>query len=93
MSKHYKIGVCLYPDCTGLDFYGAIDLLSPLELQARAKSVVPLDCPVTTEVFYLSDTLKPVTPFSGPKLLPDRTYDDPSLSELNVVLIPGGAGL
>ncbi|KAJ6577797.1 class I glutamine amidotransferase-like protein [Mycena capillaripes] len=88
--KHFKIGVCLYPECTMLDFDGAIELLSPLELQARAKSAFSGDVPVTTEVFYLAHTLEPVKPFAGPRLVPDKTYDDPSLDELNVILVPGG---
>lgn len=92
--KHYKIGVCLYPGCTGLDFYGSVELLSCMDVKIPIKFpeiaaawVKPL---ATTEFVYLSHTLESVEPLNGPNLVVNKTYDDPSNADINVLLIPGG---
>jgi hypothetical protein len=91
-GKHYKIGVCLYPVCTTLDFLGSVELLSALSPKTLAKMDMKVEGPVSLEFIFLSHTLDPIEPMSGPKLVPEKTYDDPSLDELNVILLPGGNG-
>ncbi|TDL26224.1 class I glutamine amidotransferase-like protein [Rickenella mellea] len=93
MTQHLSLAVCLFPSVTALDYQGPIEVLgflTPENLEKR-KLKTPA-CTLT--VTYLSHTLDPVVPTSGPATLPQLTYDDALKQKIqyDILLVPGGLG-
>ncbi|KAK0482541.1 class I glutamine amidotransferase-like protein [Armillaria novae-zelandiae] len=87
------MAVCLYNGATLLDFQGPVELLGFRSTAIRKLFPDILganesNCAI--DATYLANTLDPVVPLSGPKLLPDQTYDD-AKEQFDIILIPGGA--
>jgi len=77
---------------TTTDYQGPVELLGILSAKnrQRALSGVSENLPdLNIEFTYLSHTLDPVEPTSGPLILPSLTYDD-AKEQFDIILIPGG---
>src|ERR1700724_2166410 len=74
-----RIGILIFDDVEELDFIGPLEVFGVAsELGAACRSTI------------LSEKLDPVRCRHGLRILPDRTLDD--ASELDVLIVPGGAG-
>ncbi|KAF5366225.1 hypothetical protein D9758_005709 [Tetrapyrgos nigripes] len=87
----YRMAVCLYPKLTTLDFQGPLEILGALTVEnlttyAALFSKLP-DCAI--EIEYLSHSLDPVYPGTGPGLLPTKTYKDTD-AHYDIIMVPGG---
>jgi hypothetical protein len=91
-KKIYKLAVCLYPKLTTLDFQGPLELIGGLSVENLKTygSLLPSlpDCAVETE--YLSHSMDPVHPGTGPDLVPTKTYSDMMDTQFDIIMIPGG---
>ncbi|KAF7376409.1 DJ-1 protein-PfpI domain-containing protein [Mycena sanguinolenta] len=79
---------------TVTDYQGPVELLGILSAKNRDRALagVKVSGPLpdlNIELTYLSHTLDPVEPTSGPTLLPSKTYDD-AKEQFDIILIPGG---
>ncbi|KAF7315675.1 DJ-1 protein-PfpI domain-containing protein [Mycena indigotica] len=82
--------VCLFPNVTVTDYQGPAELLGLLSSARRGRTVVSDKLPdFTIELTYLSHTLEPVKPKVGPRVTPERTYDD-AQEQFDIILVPGG---
>lgn len=91
MVETLNIAVCLFPNLTALDFQGAVELLgfiSPENVKNRG-----IKASHALRLTYLSHSLEPVIPNSGPGLVPQSTYNDAltSNTQYDILLVPGGA--
>ncbi|KAJ6499011.1 class I glutamine amidotransferase-like protein [Mycena sanguinolenta] len=94
MSQTLQVAVCLFPRVTVTDYQGPVELLGILSAKNRDRALagVKVSGPLPDlriEFTYLSHTLDPVEPTSGPTLLPAKTYDD-AKEQFDIILIPGG---
>lgn len=91
MPPVLTLAVCLFDKVAATDFQGPVELLgfiSPKNLENKA---LALDPAWSIEASYLSTSLDPVQPMSGPHLVPTRTYASVSRDEqFDIILIPGG---
>jgi hypothetical protein len=91
-----SLAVCLFPIVCPTDFQGPVELLSFLAPRTTGTpqeigSIFPTAPAVTIEATYIAVTSDPVQGSSGPKLLPDRTYDSIKEGEqFDIILVPGG---
>ncbi|PBK93105.1 hypothetical protein ARMGADRAFT_1012783 [Armillaria gallica] len=88
----YRMAVCLYNGATSLDYQGPVELLGLRSTSIRKMfpdmlSANETNCAI--DATYLANTLDPIVPLSGPKLLPDQGYDD-AKEQFDIILIPGG---
>ncbi|PBK93119.1 hypothetical protein ARMGADRAFT_1063242 [Armillaria gallica] len=88
----YRMAVCLYNGATSLDYQGPVELLGLQSTLIRKLfpdilSANETNCAI--DATYLANTLDPILPLSGPKLLPDQAYDD-AKEQFDIILIPGG---
>ncbi|KAF8591045.1 class I glutamine amidotransferase-like protein [Ramaria rubella] len=91
MSKVLELALCLFPNVTALDYQGAVELLDFISPQGSRNRGI--SSPHLVRVTYLSHTLEPVIPGAGPKVLPERIYDDITGNEqFDIIFIPGGRG-
>jgi putative intracellular protease/amidase len=94
MAVPLRLAVCLYPGVTALDYQGPMELfgfISNKSLNGPKNSRLPLPEPLkyTIETTFLSHDTKPVEPKSGPLILPNASYTDPT-GQYDIVLVPGG---
>ncbi|KAK0196622.1 class I glutamine amidotransferase-like protein [Armillaria mellea] len=89
----YRMAVCLYNGATSLDYQGPVELLGTRSTKIR--ELLPdilgadkVNCAI--DATYLANTLDPIAPLAGPKLLADQTYDD-AKEQFDIILVPGGA--
>lgn len=98
MDKTYHLAVCLFPRVTTLDYQGPIELLGcfPSDLRAEPnshlqffKDYLP---PFAIDVEYISHSEDPITPATGPNVLPTGTYEGVMKSgkQFDIIMIPGG---
>ncbi|KAF5339256.1 hypothetical protein D9758_013324 [Tetrapyrgos nigripes] len=85
------MAVCLYPKLTLLDFQVPLEILGALSVYnlttyAALYPKLP-DCGIETE--YLSHSLDPIYPGTGPGLLPTKTYKDTD-THYDIIMVPGG---
>ncbi len=86
------MAVCLYNGATSLDYQGPVELLGLRSTSIRKLFPDILGANETNcaiDATYLANTLDPIVPLAGPKLLPDQTYDD-AKEQFDIILIPGG---
>ncbi|KLO14623.1 class I glutamine amidotransferase-like protein [Schizopora paradoxa] len=91
LPEAWNVAICLFNNVTALDFQGPIELfgfLSPASLERRGSSL--FDPKIALNLHYLSTTLDPITPISGPKMNPTDVYS--STKQYDILLIPGGPG-
>ncbi|KAJ7187951.1 class I glutamine amidotransferase-like protein [Mycena filopes] len=87
-----QVAVCLFPRVTTTDYQGPVELLGILSSKNRQRALngVSKDLPdLSLEFTYLSHTLDPVEPTAGPRIVPDKTYDE-AQEQFDIILIPGG---
>ncbi|THU98604.1 class I glutamine amidotransferase-like protein [Dendrothele bispora CBS 962.96] len=91
----YKMAVCIYPEVTMLDFQGPVELLSSFSIdnQRNYGYLYPKlpDCAIETD--FLSHSMEPIRPLTGPAILPTKTYNEVMNSDqpvFDLILIPGG---
>ncbi|KAK7005781.1 DJ-1 protein-PfpI domain-containing protein [Favolaschia claudopus] len=91
MTQTLQVAVCLFPRVTTLDYQGPVELLGILSAKSRDRAVrAGIKMPdLSFEFTYLSHTLEPVEPTSGPAAVPKLTYDD-AKQQFDIVLVPGG---
>ncbi|KLO14624.1 class I glutamine amidotransferase-like protein [Schizopora paradoxa] len=96
-TEVWSVGVCLYDYVTALDFAGPVELLGFLTPKRIAQKVAPLHkngaslfTKVAFEIDYLSVSLNPVVPDSGPRLVPTQLYS--TEKQYDILLVPGGSG-
>ncbi|KAF7980376.1 hypothetical protein HWV62_38841 [Athelia sp. TMB] len=87
MPTPLRLAVCLFPAVTALDYQGPMELLGFLapenpELTRKPAYSITAD--------YLSHTMDPVVPISGPRVMPTGTYDGVEM-QYDIILVPGGA--
>ncbi|PBK86902.1 class I glutamine amidotransferase-like protein [Armillaria gallica] len=80
------MAVCLYKGTTSLDYQGPVELLG-LRSTSTCSAQTKTNCAI--DATYLANTLDPIVPLAGPKLLADQTYDD-AKEQFDIILIPGG---
>ncbi|KAJ7045807.1 class I glutamine amidotransferase-like protein [Mycena alexandri] len=88
----FQVAVCLFPRVTTMDYQGPVELLGILSSKVRERALngVSKDIPdLNIEFTYLSHTLDPIEPTSGPRVVPDKTYDE-AQEQFDIILIPGG---
>ncbi|KAF7315676.1 DJ-1 protein-PfpI domain-containing protein [Mycena indigotica] len=84
------VAVCLFPRVTTTDYQGPVELLGLLSAQKVKPPILAKNAPnFTIDITYLSHTLEPVQPIVGPRVQPDRTYDD-AQEQFDIILVPGG---
>ncbi|KAG7448226.1 class I glutamine amidotransferase-like protein [Guyanagaster necrorhizus] len=89
----YRMAVCLYNGVTSLDYQGPVELLALRSTPIRKMFPDLLGANETNcaiDATYLANTLDPIVPLAGPKVLPDQTYDD-AKEQFDIIFIPGGA--
>lgn len=87
-----QLALCLFPGVFALDYQGPVEQFGFLSPKYKARKL-PENCPYSIEITYLSHTLDPVQPDSGPQIVPTRTYADVKQEEqFDIVFIPGGSG-
>ncbi|KAJ7747273.1 class I glutamine amidotransferase-like protein, partial [Mycena metata] len=87
-----QVAVCLFPRVTAMDYQGPVELLGILSSKVRERALngVSKDLPdLRIELTYLSHTLDAVEPTAGPRVVPDKTYDE-AQDQFDIILIPGG---
>jgi len=91
--KTLRLAVCLFPDVTALDYEGPVELLGFISPKNAKTRDIPKTCPYLIDITYLSHTMEPVEPSSGPNILPTQTYNDVKDDEqFDIILVPGGRG-
>ncbi|SJL00931.1 related to ThiJ/PfpI family protein [Armillaria ostoyae] len=88
----YRMAVCLYNGATSLDYQGPVELLGLRSTSIRKLFPDMLGANETNcaiDATYLANTLDPIVPLAGPKLLADQTYDD-AKEQFDIILVPGG---
>jgi hypothetical protein len=92
-----SLAVCLFTNVDPNDFQGPMELLSflaPHIAGMELSSVFSTAPAVTIEATYLAVTGDPVQGVSGPRLLPDRTYESVKEGEqFDIILVPGGESI
>ncbi|KAI0785630.1 class I glutamine amidotransferase-like protein [Abortiporus biennis] len=99
MSTTLKIGVCVFPLVTILDYQGPMEILGFLDKNLPREFLAPELTPnpppkYNLEIVYLGYSKDPIKPITGPILLADETYEE-SLAkkeQFDIILIPGGPG-
>lgn len=90
----WKLAICLFNDVGALDYQGPLELfglLAPHSVLRPVGDPLRIDSKIAIEVTYLAPTTEPVKPFSGPLILPTKTYDDVGPNEqFDIFLVPGG---
>ncbi|KAI0081454.1 class I glutamine amidotransferase-like protein [Panus rudis PR-1116 ss-1] len=87
-----KIAVTLFPGVNTLDYAGPIEVLSTLSPELLATGLIG-DSPYDVESTYFGYTKDPIKPMAGPKVIPDKTYDEVGAGEqYDVIVVPGGFG-
>jgi len=89
MAVPLRLAVCLYPGLTALDYQGPIELFGFISKKS-VNDGIPLPEPLkyTIEITFLSHDMNPVEPKSGPMILPNASYTDPT-GQYDIVLVPG----
>ncbi|KAF7966816.1 hypothetical protein HWV62_36947 [Athelia sp. TMB] len=81
------LAVCLFPAVTALDYQGPMELLGFLAPENPELTRKPAHSIIAD---YLSHTMDPVAPISGPRVMPTGTYDGVEM-QYDIILLPGGA--
>ncbi|TCD60943.1 hypothetical protein EIP91_009277 [Steccherinum ochraceum] len=93
-AQTWKLAVCLFTNITTLDFQGPIEqigFLSPQNVLSAASDPYHIDSKIAIEPVFLGPTSEPVKAFSGPNLVPTKSYDDVGAEEqFDILLVPGG---
>lgn len=91
MAETLSVAVCLFPNVTSLDYQGPVELFGFLTPD-RSQKHLPSNPTITFKLTYLSHTLDPIKPLSGPTLLPDLTYNSVITDgiQYDILLVPGG---
>ena len=86
-----SLAVCLYDQVASTDFQGSLELFGFITPKLLESKIFPMNPAYAIEPSYLSVTLDPVSPGSGPALVPTRTYDSVKPGEqFDIVFVPGG---
>ncbi|KAK7034031.1 hypothetical protein VNI00_012462 [Paramarasmius palmivorus] len=90
--KVYRLAVCLYPGLTVLDYQGPIEILGGFSTEVLASfgHLYKTRPPCSINVEFLSHTMEPVKPFTGPAVVPTMTYKEALEADIDIILIPGG---
>jgi putative intracellular protease/amidase len=94
--QHLRLAVCLFPGVTISDFQGPVTLfgfLSRKRIEHPAMTSLYSEIPkYSITIEYLAATMDSIVPDAGPKLVPQRTYDElnSSAEQYDILLIPGG---
>lgn len=90
--KELSIAVCLFPNVTALDYQGPVQLLGFLKTEALEKRYFTPSPKHSLRFTFLSHTLDPVSPDSGPDVIPQGTYRDVinNNQQFDIFLVPGG---
>ncbi|KZP22349.1 class I glutamine amidotransferase-like protein [Athelia psychrophila] len=93
MPTLLRLAVCLFPAVTALDYQGPMEMLGFLSPQNLEKSVgeFPTEPSYSIEADYLSHTMDPVAPMSGPHVVPTGSYSTTE-KQYDIILVPGGPG-
>ncbi|KAF7973439.1 hypothetical protein HWV62_15132 [Athelia sp. TMB] len=94
MSTPLRLAVCLFPSVTALDYQGPMELLgflSPQNLERTRSRVFPTQPAYSIETDYLSHSMNPIVPVSGPHVMPTGTYGG-THTQYDIILVPGGPG-
>lgn len=91
MVSSLSVAVCLFPNVTVLDYQGTVELLG----FATEENTTRLPFPMPSFIFhftYVSHTLEPIHPVSGPAILPQATYKDllTEKKQFDIIFVPGG---
>ena len=89
LPEMWNVAICLFNNVTALDFQGPIVLfgfLSPTSLERRGSTL--FDPKIALNLHYLSTTLDPIIPISGPRMNPTDVYSDSK--QYDILLVPGG---
>lgn len=87
MPQTLKIAVCLFKGVTTLDYLGSMELLGFL----APNPLPPFSESVAVNITYLANTKEAVEPGSGPRFIPDATFEDAKRSEqFDILFVPGG---
>ena len=85
-----NLAVCLFPNVTALDYQGPVELFGFLSKSVQQLKYIP-DSPVNIGITYVAYTKDPVVPQSGPRIVPDTTYEDAIHGEqFDIIFVPGG---
>jgi len=91
MGTTLQLAVCLYPEVTSLDYQGPIELfglISPGNLEKVSFFEKPPAYAI--QPTYLSHNLDPVSPASGPQIIPTATYASVvDTIQYDIILVPG----
>ena len=89
MSTTLKLAICFFPEVTALDYKGPMELFGFLSQSDLALRYVP-SAPYGIKATYVAYTKDPLSPVSGPRLVPDTTYEEAINEQFDILLIPGG---
>jgi cyclohexyl-isocyanide hydratase len=84
----FEVGFVIFPGITQLDFTGPFEVLSRLATPPSLS--VPSKFP-RSKTHVIAKTLEPVSSDRGLRILPTCTFDN--ASSLNLICVPGGAGV
>ncbi|KAL0960194.1 hypothetical protein HGRIS_011828 [Hohenbuehelia grisea] len=89
------VAVCLYDQVTSLDYQGPVELLGSFQPEILAQFKVINDPPpaYTMKIEFLAHTRDPVKPNAGPRLHPDKTFEEAQGTQYDILFIPGGNAL
>ncbi len=92
MATVLKLAICLFPKVTALDYQGPIELLGFLSKSVISKKFIPHSAyAYEIEPTYIAYTKDSLSPYSGPRILPDTTYEDAIKGDqFDIIIIPGG---
>ena len=90
------MAICLVPYTSSLDYIGPMDVLGLLVQHnidgLNQSGMLPhkLDPAARIEPTYFFVSKDPVVVTAGPPVHPDKTYDEESLGQYDIILVPGG---
>ncbi|CAE6439716.1 unnamed protein product [Rhizoctonia solani] len=95
MSEVLSLGVVLFNGMNIVDYQGPMELIETAGINsatgafmnARPEAPKPK---VRFETEYLAEAYDPVTPMSGARVLPTKTFAEVVSKQFDIILIPGG---
>ncbi|KAL5632244.1 hypothetical protein ACGC1H_000295 [Rhizoctonia solani] len=88
-----SFAVVLYPGVTYLDAQGPMEMLSFASVDAYIKARTGWPTPdVEFELDYVAETMNPITPSGGARILPSKTFEEVQGKQYDIILVPGGPG-
>lgn len=88
MDKPRRIASLIYPDVMSLDVIGPLQVFASANVERQRQGL-----PAAYETLVLGERAGPVATSAGLRIHADAAWRDTSLSSLDTLLIPGGAGV